>query len=99
MRLSVQYFQIEFIVGDAHTTDFSSMTKLCGAMVQYPDTDGLLFDYKGLDDTLRKNAAHLVVASASRALVSVKPPSSFDADVWSAPCCASCSVMAVRHTG
>jgi len=81
MRLRAQYFGMEFIVGDAHTTDFASMTKLCGAMVQYPDTDGLLFDYKGLGDTLHKNGAHFVVASDPLALVSVKPPSSFGADV------------------
>jgi len=81
MRLRARYFGMEFIVGDAHTTDFASMTKLCGAMVQYPDTDGVLFDYKGLGDTLHKNGAHLVVASDPLALVSVKPPSSFGADV------------------
>lgn len=81
MRVRAKYFGLDFIVGDSHSTDFASMPKLCGAMVQYPDTDGLLFDYKGLGDTLHKNGAHMVVAADPLALVSAKPPSEFGADV------------------
>jgi len=79
MRLRAEYFKFDFIVGDAHSTDFASMDKLMGAMVQYPDTTGLMFDYKGLGDTLKKNGAHLVVAADPLALVAVKPPSEFGA--------------------
>jgi len=81
MRTRAHYFGMEFIVGDAHNTDFASMSKLCGALVQYPDTTGVMFDYKGLGDTLHKNGAHLVVAADPLALVSAKPPSEFGADV------------------
>merc|ERR1719232_1941094 len=77
MRTRAHYFGMEFIVGDVHNTDFASMSKLCGALVQYPDTTGVMFDYKGLGDTLHKNGAHLVVAADPLALVSAKPPSEF----------------------
>merc|ERR1719174_711196 len=50
-------------------------------MVQYPDTDGLLFDYSGLADALHGNGAYLVVAADPLALCAVKPPSEFGADI------------------
>merc|ERR1719203_1471714 len=81
MKTRAHYFGMELIVGNASTTDFSAMPKLCGAMVQYPDTDGILVDYKAVADSLHKSGAHLVVAADPLALVAVKPPSEFGADV------------------
>merc|ERR1719203_1743542 len=81
MKTRAHYFGMELIVGNASTTDFSAMPKLCGAMVQYPDTDGILVDYKAVADALHKNGAHFVVAADPLALVSAKPPSEFGADV------------------
>mmetsp|Transcript_50792 Transcript_50792/g.163026 ORF Transcript_50792/g.163026 Transcript_50792/m.163026 type:complete len:1014 (+) Transcript_50792:50-3091(+) len=81
MKLRAKYFGMELIVGDHKSTDFKSMDKLCGALVQYPDTDGLLFDYSGLADALHGNGAHLVVSADPLALVAAKPPSEFGADV------------------
>merc|ERR1740138_2036062 len=72
---------MELIVGDHHSTDFKSMKKLSGALVQYPATDGTLFDYSALSDALHGNGAHLVVAADPLALVAVRPPSEFGADV------------------
>merc|ERR1719361_1400665 len=57
------------------------MTKLSGALVQYPDTNGVLEDFSGVAAALHKNGAHLVVASDPLALVIAKPPSEFGADV------------------
>eukprot|EP00932_Pfiesteria_piscicida_P016959 SRR837773.3863.p1 GENE.SRR837773.3863~~SRR837773.3863.p1 ORF type:complete len:857 (-),score=390.38 SRR837773.3863:96-2336(-) len=56
------------------------MSKLAGALVQYPDTEGALFDYSGLAEALHGNGAHLVVSADPLALVSAKPPSEFGAD-------------------
>lgn len=81
MRQRAHYFGMDFIVGDASSTDFASMPKLSGALVQYPNTDGVMIDYKAVGDALHKNGAHLVVASDPLALVSAKPPSEFGADV------------------
>merc|ERR1719245_509967 len=80
MQTRARHFGIELLVGDHTTTDFASMTKLCGALVQYPGTDGQLEDFKPIADVLHKNKAHLVVASDPLALVAAKPPSEFGAD-------------------
>jgi len=81
MRLRAHYFGMELVVGDHATVDFGSMDKLCGALMQYPDTTGRLHDYSGVADALHKNGAHLVVAADPLALVSCKPPAEFGADV------------------
>mmetsp|Transcript_453 Transcript_453/g.1129 ORF Transcript_453/g.1129 Transcript_453/m.1129 type:complete len:1022 (+) Transcript_453:59-3124(+) len=81
MRTRAHYFGMELVVGDHRTTDFASMTKLCGALVQYPDTNGLLEDFSGLSGALHKNGAHLVVAADPLSLIIAKPPSEFGADV------------------
>jgi len=81
MKVRAKYFGMELVIGDHKTTDFKSMDKLCGALVQYPDTEGVLYDYQGLADALHGNKAHLVVAADPLALVAAKPPSEFGADV------------------
>jgi glycine dehydrogenase len=78
MQTRARYFGMELVVGDHETTDFASMTKLCGGLVQYPDTKGVLKDYTAVGDALHKNGAHLVVAADPLALVSAKPPSEFE---------------------
>eukprot|EP00931_Biecheleriopsis_adriatica_P041410 TRINITY_DN2366_c0_g2_i1.p1 TRINITY_DN2366_c0_g2~~TRINITY_DN2366_c0_g2_i1.p1 ORF type:complete len:996 (+),score=234.61 TRINITY_DN2366_c0_g2_i1:60-3047(+) len=81
MKTRAHYFGMELVVGDHATTDFASMPKLCGAMVQYPDTTGRLVDYSAMADAIHKNGAHMVVAADPLALVACKPPSEFGADV------------------
>uniref|UniRef100_A0A7S1S2H2 Glycine cleavage system P protein n=1 Tax=Alexandrium catenella TaxID=2925 RepID=A0A7S1S2H2_ALECA len=81
MKTRAHYFGMELIIGDHETTDFASMTKLCGALVQYPDTTGKLHDFTAVGEALHKNKAHLVVAADPLALVAAKPPSEFGADV------------------
>lgn len=43
------------VIGDHTTTDFASMDKLCGALVQYPDTRGRYFKFEGIADALHKS--------------------------------------------
>eukprot|EP00927_Polykrikos_kofoidii_P076118 TRINITY_DN7287_c0_g1_i1.p1 TRINITY_DN7287_c0_g1~~TRINITY_DN7287_c0_g1_i1.p1 ORF type:complete len:1026 (-),score=142.17 TRINITY_DN7287_c0_g1_i1:88-3165(-) len=76
-----RYLGIELVIGDHRTTDFSSMTSLSGALVQYPDTSGRLDNYSALSDSLRKLGAMLVVSADPLALCAVKPPSEFGADI------------------
>ena len=58
---------MDLVVGDHHTTDFASMDKLCGSLVQY----------SGVAEALHKSGAHLMVAPDPLALVALKPPSEF----------------------
>jgi len=81
MQTRAHFFGMELIVGDWRATDFASMSKLCGALVQYPDTTGNVDDFKELADTLHKGKSHLVVAADPLALCQLTPPGEFGADV------------------
>jgi len=81
MQTRADYFGMKLIVGDWRTADIASMDKLCGALVQYPDTTGTIEDFTTLAETLHKNKSHLVVAADPLALCMMKPPSEFGADV------------------
>lgn len=52
-----------------------------GALVQYPATDGQIYDYSPLADELHKSSALLVVATDLLALTLIRPPGEFGADV------------------
>jgi len=81
MKVRAPYQGMELIVGDHNTTDFSSMPNLCGALVQYPDTTGLMQDFTSMGEALHKNKAHLVISADPLALCIAKPPSEMGADV------------------
>lgn len=70
---------IKIIVGDAQKIDFSE--PLFGALVQYPDGDGQLHNWKGLADSLHNENAMLVVAADILSLSLLKPPGEFGADI------------------
>lgn len=81
MKTRAHHSGMELLIGDHRSTDFSSLPKLCGALVQYPDTTGVFHDYGGIAEALHKNGAHFVVAADPLALVIAKPPGEFGADV------------------
>jgi len=80
MQTRAPWIGMELIVGDHKTTDFSAMPKLCGVLLQYPDTTGRLEDYSAVASALHANKAFLVVAADPLSLVALKPPSEFGAD-------------------
>ncbi len=55
--------------------------ELCGALVQYPATDGRVADYGGLAERLRAAGGVLVVATDLLALTLLRPPGEFGADI------------------
>jgi len=81
VQVRAEYFGFDVIVGDHAATDFSAMPRLFGALVQYPDTTGVLRDYSGMSAQLHKNKAYLIVAADPLNLVLSKPPIEFGADV------------------
>eukprot|EP00434_Breviolum_minutum_P006921 symbB.v1.2.006108.t3/scaffold364.1/size219240/5 len=81
IKTRAKYFGMELVIGDHTTTDFASMDKLCGALVQYPDTRGRYFKFEGIADALHKNGAYFIVAADPLSLVLAKPPSEIGADV------------------
>jgi glycine dehydrogenase len=70
---------IEVIVGDHRTWNFS--TPLFGALMQYPATDGPIYDYGAFIDRLHETQALAVVAADLLSLTLLIPPGEFGADI------------------
>src|SRR5436190_19935191 len=70
---------IKIIVGDFSSFEFDQT--VFGALVQYPATDGAIFDYESFANSAHDAGALLVVAADILALTLLKPPGEFGADV------------------
>lgn len=64
---------------------FQELSKIvkdvCGALVQYPTTNGSIHNYSKIGDLLHENKAIFAVATDLLALTLLKPPSEFGADI------------------
>src|SRR5438874_606949 len=70
---------IEIKIGDYARCKFDDM--VFGALVQYPATDGAIYDYADFVRRAHDAGALVVVAADILALTLLKPPGEFDADV------------------
>src|SRR5213596_3577298 len=70
---------IEIKIGDYSQFKFDST--VFGALVQYPATDGAIYDYAGFVRQAHDAGALVVVAADILALTLLKPPGEFGADV------------------
>jgi glycine dehydrogenase len=71
---------IEVHVGDAASFDLASID-LFGALLQYPDTEGRIYDLAPLCDRIHDAGGLAVVACDLLALTLLRPPGEFGADV------------------
>ncbi|MGV0027493.1 aminomethyl-transferring glycine dehydrogenase [Phormidesmis priestleyi] len=70
---------IDVIVGDHQTFAFD--TPIFGALLQYPATDGAIYDYQTFCDRAHKAGAIVTVAADLLSLTLLKPPGEFGADI------------------
>ena len=70
---------IEVIVGDHRSFDFD--TPIFGALLQYPATDGAIYDYSDFIQNAHETKALVTVAADLLALTLLKPPGEFGADI------------------
>ncbi len=70
---------IELIIGDYNEFHFND--KVFGAMLQYPDSDGNVIDYKAFVDKAHENDVLVAVATDLLSLVKLTPPGEWGADV------------------
>ena len=70
---------IEIVIGDF--SEFKFNDTVFGALVQYPATDGAIFDYESFAKAAHEAGALLVVAADILALTLLKPPGEMGADV------------------
>lgn len=70
---------IEVIVGDHRSFEFD--TPIFGALLQYPATDGAIYDYSEFVDRAHRVGALVTVAADLLSLTLLKPPGEFGADI------------------
>lgn len=73
-------FNIKVVVGDFDKFDVN-VDDLCGALVQYPSSSGLIRDYSVFAEKIHAKNGLLVVASDLLALTLLKTPGEFGADI------------------
>jgi glycine dehydrogenase len=79
VQTRARHIGIEVVVGDHRTFQFSE--RVFGALVQYPATDGSVYDYRALCDAAHAAGARVVVAADLLSLVLLTPPGEFGADL------------------
>lgn len=70
---------IEIIIGDHRTFEFD--TPIFGALLQYPASDGAIYDYSSFVDRAHQSGALVTVAADLLSLTLLKPPGEFGADI------------------
>ncbi len=79
VRTRAEALGIEVVVGLPETIDWTQ--QFCGALVQYPNTDGLVDDYRAFVEAAHAAGSLVVVAADLLSLTLLVPPGEFDADV------------------
>src|SRR5437870_1769879 len=79
VRTRAKPLGIDVVIGDF--SQFTFDDTVFGALVQYPATDGAIFDYESLAKAAHGAGALLVVAADILALTLLQPPGEFGADV------------------
>jgi glycine dehydrogenase len=70
---------IEIIVGDHRNVDFGA--ELFGMLLQYPASDGAVYDYQEIIEQAHQAGAIVTVAADLLSLTLLKPPGEFGADI------------------
>ncbi|MCB9006413.1 MAG: aminomethyl-transferring glycine dehydrogenase [Ardenticatenaceae bacterium] len=78
VQMRAEPLDINVVVGDHASYDFDDCF---GALLQYPATDGSVLDYEPFVKTAHENEALVVVAADLLALVLLRSPGEFGADV------------------
>src|SRR5213079_2731383 len=79
VRTRAKPLGIEIVTGNFSSFKFDET--IFGALVQYPATDGAIYDYEKFAKAAHAGAALLVVAADILALTLLQPPGEFGADV------------------
>src|SRR3984957_6300753 len=79
VRTRAEALGIEVVVGLPERIDWTQ--KFCGALVQYPHTDGIVTDYRAFVEAAHAAGSLVVVAADLLSLTLLVPPGEFNADV------------------
>ncbi|KAI8074390.1 glycine dehydrogenase [Gongronella butleri] len=82
LKTRAESFNINVIVTDVHTFKFDEhQKKICGALFQYPNTQGTVQDYEALTAQVHAAGGQVAVATDLMALAVLKAPGEFGADI------------------
>ncbi len=79
IQTRAQPLGIEIIIGNHHNFDFQ--TEIFGALLQYPATDGNIYDYREFIDKAHQQKALVTVSADPLSLTLLTPPGEFGADI------------------
>jgi len=79
VRARAEPIGVEIAIGDHRTYEFGN--DVFGALVQYPATDGAVYDYSGFCESAHAAGAYVVAAADLLSLTLLVPPGEFGADV------------------
>jgi glycine dehydrogenase len=79
VRTRAEALGIEVVVGLPESIDWTQ--QFCGALVQYPNTEGIVDDYRAFVEAAHAAGSLVVVAADLLGLTLLVPPGEFDADV------------------
>lgn len=79
MKTRANPLGIELIIGDFGDFDFSK--PIFGALLQYPATDGTIYDYREFIEKAHETKALVTVAADILSLAILTPPGEFGADI------------------
>jgi glycine dehydrogenase len=79
VRSRAHALKIEVIIGNHETFEFND--QVFGALVQYPDTFGAIYNYEPFTEKAHAAGAMVTVATDLLALTLIKPPGEFGADI------------------
>jgi len=79
VRMRAVPLDLQIVVGDHRTFAFTD--DIFGALVQYPATDGAIYDYGTFCTAAHEAGAYVVVAADLMSLTLLTPPGEFGADV------------------
>ena len=79
VRTRAKPLDIEVVTGDHETFAFGS--KVFGALLQYPTTDGAIHNYQAFIDKAHATGALVTVAADLLSLTLLRPPGEFGADI------------------
>ncbi len=74
-----RHIGVRIIIGDHEELEFDDT--IFGALVQYPATDGVIYDYRDFCDRAHAADAHVVVAADILSLALLEAPGTFGADI------------------
>jgi glycine dehydrogenase len=72
---------IELVYGDYQSIDKKTLPEYCGAIVQYPNDNGSVEDYRGFIEQIHSVGGLVVMATDLLALTLLTPPGELGADV------------------